>query len=491
MTSAILLSATLLLAGSDTVQPQPVMIEYPAAEQAVKQAMKAQADSVPVVPTATASPSASKSIVLSRQQCIDIALQDNPTIKVADMEIQRMDLSKLETRAALFPSVDFSGAYQRSLALQTISMNMGGQTQSIKMGSDNTWNFGFSATVPLFAPTLWKSLKISDTQILASYETARASRLNLVDQVNQAYYALMLAKASYEVLQANYELAKYNADIYSKQYSFGTATEYDVLRSQVAVTNLEPELLEAQIAIDRCRLQLRVLMGIADDIVIDPDVTLKDMERDMYDYVARIARSLAGNTDLRSLDIQAEMADRTVELRKWAFLPTLGASLNINWNALSNGNALKNQQFHPYSVLGFQLSIPLFQGGSHYYGLKQAEVQSKEIRLQRENLVNALNMQVDLAVENINKEVRQISSSAEGVRQAEKASSIMQKSVEIGAGSFLTLRDSEVAEVSAKLTYYQAIYNYLISTSALDLLLGREEELRNIGYSFPINQPKK
>ena len=316
MTSAILLSATLLLAGSDTVQPQPVMIEYPAAEQAVKQAMKAQADSVPVVPTATASPSASKSIVLSRQQCIDIALQDNPTIKVADMEIQRMDLSKLETRAALFPSVDFSGAYQRSLALQTISMNMGGQTQSIKMGSDNTWNFGFSATVPLFAPTLWKSLKISDTQILASYETARASRLNLVDQVNQAYYALMLAKASYEVLQANYELAKYNADIYSKQYSFGTATEYDVLRSQVAVTNLEPELLEAQIAIDRCRLQLRVLMSIADDIVIDPDVTLKDMERDMYDYVARIDRSLAGNTDLRSLDIQAEMADRTVELRK-------------------------------------------------------------------------------------------------------------------------------------------------------------------------------
>ena len=67
----------------------------------------------------------------------------------------------------------------------------------------------------------------------------------------------------------------------------------------------------------------------------------------------------------------------------------------------------------------------------------------------------------------------------------------MQKSFEIGAGSFLTLRDSEVAEVSAKLTYYQAIYNYLISTSALDLLLGREEELRNIGYSFPINQPKK
>lgn len=90
-------------------------------------------------------------------------------------------------------------------------------------------------------------------------------------------------------------------------------------------------------------------------------------------------------------------------------------------------------------------------------------------------------MQVDLAMDNINKEVRQIATSSEGVRQAEKAYQIMQKSFEIGAASYLNLRDAELANTSAKLTYYQAIYNYLISTSELDLLLGKEDAIKNAG----------
>ena len=49
----------------------------------------------------------------------------------------------------------------------------------------------------------------------------------------------------------------------------------------------------------------------------------------------------------------------------------------------------------------------------------------------------------------------------------------MQKSFDIGAASYLDLRDSELANTTAQLTYLQAIYNYLVSTSELDLLLGK------------------
>ncbi|MDE6010518.1 MAG: TolC family protein, partial [Muribaculaceae bacterium] len=124
------------------------------------------------------------------------------------------------------------------------------------------------------------------------------------------------------------------------------------------------------------------------------------------------------------------------------------------------------------------LSVPIFSGGAKYYGLKQAQVQVKEISLQREQLLNSLQMQRDLALDNINREVRQITSSAEGVKSARKAYDIMQKSFEIGAASFLDLRDSEVAHTSARLSYLQCIYNYLVSVSELDLLLGREEQLK-------------
>lgn len=111
----------------------------------------------------------------------------------------------------------------------------------------------------------------------------------------------------------------------------------------------------------------------------------------------------------------------------------------------------------------------------------------KQAKLQREDLVNQLQMQVELAVDNINKEIAQIDSSAEGVKQAVKAHEIMQKSFEIGAATFLNLRDSELARSSAKLTYYQAIYNYLVSLSDLDLLLGSDDELMRSGFIIPAN----
>ncbi|MDE6512105.1 MAG: TolC family protein, partial [Muribaculaceae bacterium] len=120
---------------------------------------------------------------------------------------------------------------------------------------------------------------------------------------------------------------------------------------------------------------------------------------------------------------------------------------------------------------------PIFSGGTKWYQMKQAQVQQKELEFQRENLVNSLNMQVDLALDNINRQAKQIDSSKEGVRQAKKAHDIMLKSFQIGAASYLQLQDSELANSSAQLSYLQSIYNYLVSTSELDLLLGKE--LRN------------
>lgn len=431
-------------------------------------------DSVPTLPGATA---LGEKVVLSREDCVRIALQDNPTIKIANLEIQRADYSKKETLASLFPNIDFTGSYSRSIQLQTIKMNMGGQTNSIKMGSDNSWNFAFGVSMPLVNASLWQAIKISDTQILANLEASRESRLNLCDQVNKAYYSLLLAKASYGVIKSNYDVARENAAIYEKKFAAGTATEYDVLRSSVQVKNIEPQLLESEIAIRQCKLQLKVLMGIDNLVDIEPNVSLEEMQQEMYSYALDIDRNLSNNSTMRNLEVQTKLASQNVDLKKYAWLPSLGVQFNVAWSSLSNGSPFKNQEFNPYSNVALALSVPIFSGGSKYYGLKGAKVQLAELGLQRENVTNSLNMQIDLAIDNINKEVAQIQTNKEGVRQAVKAHEIMQKSFEIGAATYLNLRDAELAETSSWLAYYQAIYNYLVSTSNLDLLLGKEESL--------------
>jgi len=123
--------------------------------------------------------SAEAQLALSLDECIQIALNDNPTIKVKEMEITRVDYSHKEALGQLLPTINLAGQYTRNLSLQTMYMDTPNGTMAIKMGSDNTHAAGFQAQIPLVVPQLWKSIKLSENQILQNYENARANKLSL------------------------------------------------------------------------------------------------------------------------------------------------------------------------------------------------------------------------------------------------------------------------------------------------------------------------
>ncbi len=443
---------------------------------------------------------------LSLDDCLKIALSDNPTVKVADMEITRTDYSKIETISQLMPQVAFSGSYSRAIAKQVMYMNMdfddmlgglggalnpdgegdaggdapqsradskkGGNDGGIKVGLDNSYQMGFSASLPLVAPQLWASLKLSDSQILQALENSRASRLNLVNNVKSAYYALMLAYDSKKVLQESYDMAKFTHDLYSKQFELGAASDYDVLRTSVAMKNIEPQLMQADVTIKQARLQLMLLMGLDSAVDFSIKGTLSDYEKTMNADMLAIDKNYDNNSQLILNDIQTRMLDQTLKVQKASVYPTLAASFNYNWTSMSNGSPFKNFRWNPYSMIGLSLNIPIFTGGQRYSRIKAAEVQLQEMKWTRDNLERSVAMQVDVAVDNIKVNVEQIASCSENVAQAERAHRIMEESFAIGATSYLNLRDSELALTQSRLTYYQAIYNYLVARSGLELLLG-------------------
>lgn len=435
----------------------------------------------------------SDTLRLSLDDCIAIALSESPTIKVADMEITRMDYSRKETLGQLLPSISFGASYNRTLAKQTMYMNMdgfgdlGGDTENpeskasasragsdggIKVGLDNSYSMGFNLSMPLIAPQLWKSLDLSESRILQSVEQARQSRISLVNQIKNAYYTLLLAEDSYKTILESYDMARFTADLYAKQHSLGAASDYDVLRTEVAVKNVEPELIQATIAIKQAKLQLLILMGVDASQPIAAGTTLAEYESTMYADVLGIDHNIEGNSELRLLDIQTRQLRDALKVQKMSLVPTLALTANYNWTSMSNGSPLKNFRWSPYSMVGLTLSIPLFEGGQRHTRIRQAEIQVNEMKWQRDNLLRSINMQADLALDNINMNVKQIASCSESVRQADKAHDIMQKSFEIGAASYLDLRDSELALTRSRLAYYQAIYNYLVARADLELLLG-------------------
>jgi len=444
---------------------------------------------------------AHKPATLSLDDCLAIALSDNPTVKVADMEVERMDYSRKDVIGSLLPTVDFSGSYSRTLEKQVMYMNMdgfgdfGGAPGSgeeaakaasraasrassggdcgIKVGLDNSYSMGFTASLPIIAPQLWKSISLSDAQIARSLEASRQSRQALVNQVKSAYYTLLLALDSRDVIQESYDMAALTYETYSKQYAAGAASDYDVLRTSVAMKNIEPQLMQADIAIKQARLQLLLLMGIDSTIDFDVADRLSNYEETMYaDALAMSDPDYSGNADLRLLDLDKKVLEKNLSVQKLAFAPTLALAANYNWTSMNNGTPFRNMRWTPYSSVGLSLSVPIFQGGKRWNAVKQTRLQVEELQLQRENLERSVAMQVNLAVDNIKINVKQIASCSESVRQADRAHTIMEKSFDIGAASYLNLRDSELALTQARLAYFQAIYNYLVAGSELELLLG-------------------
>ncbi len=436
---------------------------------------------------------------LTLDECISIALNENPTVRVADMEVKKADYSKKGSIGALLPTISFDGSYQRTLKKQVAYMNMdafsgmgGGQGSSeedgssssgstekpsggdmgIEMGLDNSWSGGFSASMPLIAPQLWKSLKLSDVQIERAVEQARSSRVNLVNQVKNAYYALLLAYDSQKVVKESYDMASLTHDTYVKRHSLGDASEFEVLRTSVAMKNIEPELIQCEIAIRRAKMQLSILMGIEVDVEYNIAGSLSDYEETMYEDVLNLSSDLTNNSSLILNEIDTKTLKHTLSLQKASLYPTLALTGNYMWTSSTNGSPLKNFRWTPYSVVGVSLSFPLFQGGQRYAKIKQAQIQLEEMQYTRENLTRTLNSQATIAIDNIKLNVRQIASSSESVGQATRAHEIQEKSFAIGATSYLDLRDSELSLTQAKLAYYQAVYNYLVANSDLELLLG-------------------
>ena len=443
--------------------------------------------------------------VLALEQCIEIAVGTNPTITVADMEVERMDYTRQDVLAQLLPNVAFGVNYNRTLAKQVAYMdfdmgslgglpgvgdegedgdssliddsaassgNKGGG--GIKMGRDNSWQIGFSASMPLVAPQLWASLKLTDSQIAQSVEQARASRLDLINQVRTAYYQLLLAYDSQKVIQESYDMAALTHKIYSDQYKIGVASEYDVLRTSVAMKNVEPELLQAEIAIRRSLLQLKVLMGVPEEFDFKISGKLADYEDTMYADALSIDPNYSQNTTLVMNTLQQETLQQNMRVAKAAFYPTLALTASYNWLSSSNGNPFTGLKWNPYSLVGLTLNVPIFQGGGRLNKVREAQIQINQMELTRQDLERKVAMQVDLAIDNINLNIKQIASNSENVKQAERAYSIMEQSFKIGAASYLDLRDAELALTQTRLTYYQSIYNYLIAQSDLQLLLGRE-----------------
>jgi outer membrane protein TolC len=453
---------------------------------------------------------------ITLDRAIEIALSENPSVKIADLEIQKKKYARQSAQSALYPQIDAVGQYSRTLKKQvmymdgafdmsamfspiitgmeqtlggvapgyepgTLAKNIAANTpppadgnEGISIGRDNNWTGGFQLSWPVVVPTLWKSLEVSSLDVELAVESARSSKINMVNAIRKAYYGTLLAKDVLDVYQKSYDNAMLTYNDIDHKYQQGIVAEFDRIRADVNAKNIKPNLIQAQNTYHIAALSLKALMGIDMDQAITVSGSLLDYEERLYSEVLAVDKSLDSNSDLKKFDIQTHQLQKSLELYKAQYYPTVALAGNYMYISMNNDFKFGDYRWNPTSSVSLSVSIPIFDGFKKHREIRQTKVSLEQMKWQRQDVVRNLQLAVDNNISTMTNYVEQVFSTKDVVAQAQKGYEISQKLYDTGMGTLLDLNTSQLGLTQASLAFNQAIYNFLASKADLDQLLGIE-----------------
>ncbi len=447
---------------------------------------------------------------LTLEEAIEIALNDNPTIKVADLEVRRQDYVRKETAGNLLPNLSATGSYNYAAVKQEMSRD------GLSFGADNTLTATANLTLPLFAPAVYASLKLNRTQMEAAVESARSSKINLVSEVRKTFYGILLAEQSLEVLLASEKTIRQTVDNTGAMFRSGLASEYDMLTAEVQLSNLQPTIIQTRNSIDISKMLLKMYLSIPQEVAIEVNGTLDSYTGQVMNGATPYSMDISGNSELRNIDIQARMLQQQIKLLNTQRMPTIAAfgSLTLTGNDMGSinflntgdvtmpdpadyenltpgmirdmlmlfGNMMGSGQSEPQTGfwwqnpinVGVQISVPIFAGGTNVNRVRQTRNTLSQLDLQRDYLEQSVKMQAQSALNNIIAAREKMYANEKTVQQAQKAYDISESRYNAGAGTILELNSAQLSLTQAQLNHSQAIFDFLAAEADYDKTVGKE-----------------
>ena len=411
---------------------------------------------------------------------LKIAHDNNPTIKIAELEIQRVDYSKKEALGNLLPSLSASGQYTNNIMKsvmfmpESFSQMMGGQ-KYMEIGYKNSYTGSISAGLPLVNFSLWEQIKSKQCEIDLILEQARASKIDMTKQVKDAYFAVLLAKNSLKVLERSINNAKETLKSTEAGFEQGVVSEYDLIRAKVQVNNLNPSYIAAKNGLELAVLQLKMILSLPQEQEI---VFLENLE-DFSDRIVSVTdaeseRAVNNNSELRQLDLNIMSLQHNLKMVNSQHLPSLSAFGQYTYQTQAEDFRFSEYNWVGSAAVGLQLSIPIFNGRTVVNKAKQLKISLQELQLQKQYASDGIDLQIQSAINNMKAAQEQLSVNKDAISQAERGYEIAKVRYQTGSGTILELNDSELSMTQANLNYQQSLYDFLTAQTNLEKVWGRE-----------------
>jgi outer membrane protein len=412
--------------------------------------------------------------VLTLDDCIGIALDNNPEIGVAEEGYRRAESNLLLNYGGLLPqlSAGFSTGH-RFYGPSSVQFDAQGRPV-VQDGFDyEDYSFSISSDIVLFdgGGTI-NQIRSAMSGRDASKEDLRYSKDLIAARVIRAYYDLVRSTMLQRVQEEALEQAKKSLERTEALLEVGSATRADVLKARVLHSNTRLNMIKARNAVELAREDLVSLLNVAESGTFDVDTSMTITYSDP-DIDAEIRFALDNRPDLKSLQHSIKSAGAGVAAAKSGWLPTVGASFGYGWNdreMADNLNFFKEE--YMWSIIGY-VSFNLFDRFATSANVRNAKANHRIAQYNLENAKLLAIREIKSLVFMLRESHERISVATETVEQAMEDVRLADERYRVGAGTMLETIDAQVALTQAKADVIDAKCDYLIAVADLARATGR------------------
>ncbi|MES3629520.1 MAG: TolC family protein [Longimonas sp.] len=297
-------------------------------------------------------------------------------------------------------------------------------------------------------------------------ETARTAEM-VRFRVRSQYYGLVLARERRAVVNTALEAARSNASRAEDLLDQGMINQADLLEARVRVLELDADRTEAQAAVDDAVDQLRYLLGIDEQITIEPSDSLPHPQNNGSDKVPSINASAvnADRSDMQALRLQRDAAQQRVRAARAAFLPTLNAQGGYEWNDTVPFGT-KGQSW----TVGISLRWNVFSGFEQVGGIQRARANQRASELAVRDQALQNEVEINAALRALRTSRERVAQTGAMVEQARESFRLRSDRFEQGLESTTDLLNAEAQRANSQLAALQARYSYAMNRFRIELL---------------------
>ncbi|MBN2070863.1 MAG: TolC family protein [Candidatus Krumholzibacteriota bacterium] len=425
------------------------------------------------------SSAASAQEVFSLDECIDLALKNNPDVHLARENLKKYESSVKYSYGNLLPNLS-AAVSSGHVYYGPSSVQFDSQGRPVQTSGFDYNNYGFRMTSDMvFFDGGGNYSRINNARHTrdGAREQFQYSKDLLTADVIRAYYNLVRSKMLYIVTEESMEQAGKNLSRSEALLEVGSATRADVLKAKVRYSNTRLSMISARNRIELAREELAALLNTRSDQLIDVDTTL------IIDIVdpdpeEEITFAIEHRSDLKSLDCFKKAAKSGITRARSGWFPVIGANFGYYWNdraMAENFNFFKEE--YQWNITGY-ISLNIFDRfmtstniASAKADYRIAEYNLEKSRLSAVKEIKSLLFGIREASERIDVATETVEQATEDVRLAEER-------YRVGAGTMLETIDAQVALTQAKADVIEARCDYLVAVADLARATGRRTGIK-------------